>query len=148
MKIKLGNIVDSIPALNNIGALEELLPIKVAYHAGKQLAKIQKEIKYFSEKNNALVEKYHTGYNESGPFVDPSSPQFAEFIKERKELLEIEVEINIRKIDFSKFCDREGNSLLSVSTIATLDWLDAGIDPEGPISGETYPELEKILIEG
>lgn len=144
MKIRLRDIIDSIDALNQVANLEKLLKVKVAYHTGKQLAKIQKEIKYFFEKNNVLVEKYHTGYNESGAFVDPSSPQFAEFLKEKKELLEMEVELNIQKISFSEFADKEGNFLLSIGTIAVLDWLDSGAAPEEPISGEIPPELEKI----
>lgn len=89
---------------NVLGAISQKnLPIKVSYAIAKNIAKIEAEIKVYNKERQKLIEKYSVKDEEGKPLIEDNSIKIApehieDWNRDIKELLEIENEIDIHKI--------------------------------------------------
>lgn len=100
MKIKLGNIIESLDVLRKL--MNSNLTIKLSYLMVKNIDEIEKEIQIYDKIKNQLIEKY--GEKDSEGNIKKGEGNSVKIIdvenwnKDHGDLLENEIEINIRKI--------------------------------------------------
>ncbi len=101
MKLSNERIVNDTSVLGAIS--QKSLPIKVSYAIAKNIAKIEAEIKVYNKERQKLIEKYSVKDEEGKPLIEDNSIKIApehieDWNRDIKELLEIENEIDIHKI--------------------------------------------------
>lgn len=88
MKLSNEKILNTIN--NSESLLKKQLPVKVSYAITKNITKLETEIKAYSKEREKLIEKYSDG--------EGIKPEYAKaWGKDIRELLEIEIEIEIHK---------------------------------------------------
>ncbi|HAT4162109.1 TPA: DUF1617 family protein [Clostridium perfringens] len=94
--------------LEKVNVLGELtarkLPVKVSYAIGKNISKVERELKLYNKERQKLIEEYclkeddgTLKITEGNYDIDPK--RLEDFNKEINELQEIEVEIDIHKFN-------------------------------------------------
>ncbi|WP_415330903.1 hypothetical protein [Clostridium perfringens] len=94
--------------LEKVNVLGELtarkLPVKVSYAIGKNISKVERELKHYNKERQKLIEEYclkeddgTLKITEGNYDIDPK--RLEDFNKEINELQEIEVEIDIHKFN-------------------------------------------------
>ena len=94
--------------LEKVGILGEIsnrkLPVKVSYAIGKNISKVERELKHYNKERQKLIEEYCLKEEEGtlkitdGNYdIDPE--RLEDFNKEIDELQEIEVEMDIHKFN-------------------------------------------------
>jgi hypothetical protein len=122
MKVELRQIVESVPAINELAS--KPMKAKTAYHISKILNEINKHLKPYSDVRTKLVEKYEA--DASGPVLVFSDNKEEDFEKRKKfdeelaPVLDEKVVLkNVNKISVIKL----GNIQISPGALATIDWL-------------------------
>lgn len=125
MKVKLSNerLLNDVPQLGEL--INKHLPVKVSYAIAKNVAKINSELKTYTDLRAKLIEK-HAEKEEDGKIKSDESGQliFKEGCKEQwekdiKELLDIENEIDIHKFNLAEL---EGHSM-KPSELMLIDYM-------------------------
>ena len=105
MKITNQVLLNSIPTLQKLS--KEQLPIKVSYTISKNIKAIEEELKIYEEERRKLIKKYaeldkegKPKVNDNGNYVIKQENQL-DFNKEVLELMSIETDINISKINLN-----------------------------------------------
>ena len=103
MKLSNAILVNSINVLSKLN--NSILPVKTSYKLSKNIKTIDKEIVLYNEERQKLINKYATK-NEAGENkIENGSFEIEDienFNKEHKELLDIEVDIKIEKINIDE----------------------------------------------
>ena len=98
IKITLRELVGSRNVLLKISRFE--VSAKNSFIISKFTKKIESEFVDFTEKHDALVTKYGTKNDEDGKYmVSAEGENWVPFNNELKELLDLEIEIPIEKVD-------------------------------------------------
>lgn len=105
MKLTNQELLNSIPTLQKLS--QEQLPIKISYTISKNIKAIEEELKIYEEERQKLIKKYaeldkegKPKVNDNGNYVIKQENQL-DFNKEVLELLDIETDINISKVDLN-----------------------------------------------
>lgn len=105
MKLTNQALLNSIPTLQKLS--QEQLPIKISYTISKNIKAIEEELKIYEEERQKLIKKYaeldkegKPKVNDNGIYIIKQENQL-DFNKEVLELLNIETDINISKIDLN-----------------------------------------------
>ena len=102
--IKMTNkeILEKVNVLGELTARK--LPVKVSYAIGKNISKVERELKHYNKERQKLIEEYclkeddgTLKITEGNYDIDPK--RLEDFNKEINELQEIEVEIDIHKFN-------------------------------------------------
>ncbi|HAT4339395.1 TPA: DUF1617 family protein [Clostridium perfringens] len=95
-------ILEKVNVLGEITARK--LPVKVSYAIGKNISKVERELKLYNKERQKLIEEYclkeddgTLKITEGNYDIDPK--RLEDFNKEINELQEIEVEIDIHKFN-------------------------------------------------
>jgi hypothetical protein len=105
-KVELQSVQQYIAALNIVG----LAPAK-AKALMKLHSKVSKVIVELGEEQQSLIEKYEIALKEDGRTLDPTSPNFNEYINTYRELI-------AETIDITEYCVlTEDEAILAVSKI-------------------------------
>lgn len=115
MKVKIQDIVAAAPTIQKLSGIS--LPVKVSYNIARNLKKIQRELEPFEKARIELVRK-HGNEDEEGKLV-VKEENMQEFYKEMTELLEEEIEIDIRSIDIEGLAKIE----LSPTEMQLIDFM-------------------------
>ena len=127
MKLKLTNekIVDSISVLSELNNAK--LPVKISYAISKNINKIEKEFKIYNSEKYKLINKYgeknrqgKLKVNESGN-VNIKKEYTKKWNKDFKELLEIEIEIEIHMIKLDDLLNLDYS--ISPAEFALIDFM-------------------------
>lgn len=105
MKLTNQELLNSIPTLQKLS--QKQLPIKVSYTISKNIKAIEEELKIYEEERQKLIKKYaeldkegKPKVNDNGNYIIKQENQL-DFNKEVLELLNIETDVNISKIDLN-----------------------------------------------
>lgn len=105
MKLTNQELLNSIPTLKKLS--QEQLPIKISYTISKNIKNIEEELVVYEEERQKLLKKYvemdkegKPKINDKGHYVIKNENQ-AGFNKGVLELLSIETDVNISKIDLN-----------------------------------------------
>ncbi|EPB8258608.1 hypothetical protein ACSW9Z_02280 [Clostridium perfringens] len=95
-------ILEKVNVLGEISLRK--LPVKVSYAIGKNISKVERELKHYNKERQKLIEEYCLKEDDGtlkitdGNYdIDPERLEY--FNKEINELQEIEVEMNIHKFN-------------------------------------------------
>ena len=119
---------EMVTFLNSVGIIKEMvLPVKASYAVSKNIKKIEKEIEAYNEERAKLLDKYGEK-DENGNLV-VSEEQNIKILPENvknwnedlSELLDIEVEVDIHKLNFSVL--EESGMGMSISGIQSIDFM-------------------------
>lgn len=123
MKIKNEVLVNSVQVLRKLNNAE--LPVRVSYKLAKNIKSIEKELNIYEEEKQKFINKYcekddegKNKINEDGTIKILDTEKWN---KDIKELLDIEAEINIEKINI----DELGKSDLKItpSELSLIDYM-------------------------
>ncbi|WP_042682535.1 hypothetical protein [Anaerosalibacter massiliensis] len=105
MKLTNQDLLNSIPTLRELS--KEQLPIKVSYVISKNIKNIEEELVVYEEERQKLLKQYaeldkegKPKINDKGHYVIKNEKQ-ADFNKGVLELLDIETDVNISKINLN-----------------------------------------------
>jgi len=115
MKVKIREILESSSVLQKLTTTS--LPVKTSYNILRNTRKISQEIEPFEKARTELVAKYGTE-DESGKIVVTDS-NLQIFYKEVGELLDEEIEVDIRPIKIDDLSDVK----LSASELQLIDYM-------------------------
>ena len=131
LKIKIRNIIESQQAI------QKLLPQKptprLAYWLGKSIRVIMDELEDFEKARKSLIERLDLKLDGETNSYD-TKPHQEEWESGFKELLDTDIEVNLRKFTLEEI--EEGELEISVEDMMVLDWLIAPV-PENPPGPET-----------
>jgi hypothetical protein len=122
MKLKLGQLVNAQPALNDLAAKQLLA--KTAFRIGRNLKTINVELELYDKQRVELAKKFGT--------LDEAKQQYKfengsgeKFVEELNAMLATEIEIAVTPILLTDLDDVK----ISAANMAALDWLieDAAI---------------------
>lgn len=105
MKLTNQELLNSIPTLRKLS--QEQLPIRVSYTISKNIKSIEEELIIYEEERQKLIKKYAELDKEGNPKVDEQENYMikpenqSEWNKGALELLSIETDINISKINLN-----------------------------------------------
>lgn len=127
MKYKNIEIVNIVNFLNSIS--EKKLPQKISYAIMRNTSNFQKECNYYEQALKKILESYKDFFVKKSddelvmisigvPLVDDKHME--EYTEEIQELLDIEVEIQIYKIDSKDFDYEDSNGKYDVLTVKEL----------------------------
>jgi len=118
MKVKLGQIVNSVDAFNKVA--QQPMKASVSYEVSKNLKNLGDELAIYEQSRGDLIRKYGKENKEDGSFaIEPSSKELPKFQKELGELLNIEVDLNgFKQIKLSNLSECE----LTPQEMASLDF--------------------------
>jgi len=124
MLVKLNKLWNSQKALGALNIIKDL-PIKTSYWIGKNTKKISREIELIEEKRRDLVKKYGTENEKK----ETSVPQekMEEFTKEFYDLLDTEIEVDLRLFNIDEFTGKSG---LTGQDMLQLDFLFQDNEPK------------------
>lgn len=115
--------IEAIPALNKLADTE--LDIKSAYKVSKTLSALKDEVEFFNLSKQKIIEKYGN-VNDDGS-VDYAPGKQAEAQKEFSELINLEVQTKIEKIELSA----EGIKLTANDILALEPFVTFKFDEQG-----------------
>lgn len=119
IKICLGDIVINRESLKKLSA-STFSNFKTSYQISKLIKNLDEELRFFDEENQKIIKKYGKEDPESNNYKIPEE-DIEKANKEFQSLLEVEVNLNIDKIDI----DVEENSIalkeISPQEIITLE---------------------------
>lgn len=105
MKITNQELLNSIPTLRKLS--KEQLPIKISYTISKNIKNIEEELVVYEEERQKLIKKHaeldkegKPKVNDNGNYVIKQENQL-DFNGEVLELMSIETDVNISKIDLN-----------------------------------------------
>ena len=127
MKYKNIEVVNIVNFLNSIS--EKKLPQKISYAIMRNASNFQKECNYYEQALKKILESYKNFFVKNSddelvvtsigvPLVD--NKHMKEYTEEIQELLDIEVEIQIYKIDSKDFDYEDPNGKYDVLTVKEL----------------------------
>jgi hypothetical protein len=119
----LRQVIEAIPALNKLADTE--LDIKSAYKVSKILSALKDEVEFFNLSKQKIIEKYGN-VNDDGS-VDYAPGKQAEAQKEFSELINLEVQTEIEKIELSA----EGIKLTANDILALEPFVTFKFDEQG-----------------
>jgi len=100
----------------SLGSLNELtVPARVGIKVTRLVQKLAPELRTVADKYNDLVKKYGVDNGAGSSEVGPESPKWAEFEKERAELFETEIEVDVEPVVLP------GDADVQVSVLAIMD---------------------------
>lgn len=121
MKLSNQKIIDIINGIGNI--LNMSLPVKASYAISKNMVKLEKEAEIYNKEREKLLSKYGAK-NEDGTLkvnetgnVDIENVE--DWNKDIKELLEIEVDIDIHKFSIDEII----NCNMTAREVALIDFM-------------------------
>ena len=121
MQLKNKQIVDAQPALGKI--LNTTLPVKQSYHIKKTLESIKKQSVFLEEQRTDLIKKY--GVEKDGNYAIPEDDLSArkKYFDEYKELLELEEEIDVRRLTLDELdrVELTANELESIEFMLKIE---------------------------
>lgn len=122
MKLSNGALVNSIGVLSKLN--NSVLPVKTSYKLSKNIKTIDKEIVLYNEERQKLINKYaaknEAGENkiENGAFEIEDTENFN---KDHKELLDIEVDIKVEKINIDELA--KSDLTITPGELSLVDYL-------------------------
>lgn len=121
MQLKNKQIVDAQPALGKM--LNTTLPVKQSYHIKKTLESIKKQSVFLEEQRTDLIKKY--GIEKDGNYAIPEDDLSArkKYFDEYKELLELEEEIDVRRLTLDELdrVELTANELESIEFMLKIE---------------------------
>ena len=121
MQLKNKQIVDAQPALGKM--LNTTLPVKQSYHIKKTLESIKKQSVFLQEQRTDLIKKY--GVEKDGNYAIPEDDLSArkKYFDEYKELLELEEEIDVRRLTLDELdrVELTANELESIEFMLKIE---------------------------
>lgn len=123
MKIKNEILLDSVQVLRKLNNAE--LPVRVSYKLAKNIKNIDKELKIYEEEKQKLINKYGEK-DEEGKLKTKEDGSInitdtENWNKDIKELLEIEAEINIEKINIDEL--GKSDFKITPSELSLIDYM-------------------------
>ena len=123
MKIKNEVLVNSVQVLRKLNNAE--LPVRVSYKLAKNIKSIDKELKIYEEEKQKLINKYGEK-DEEGKLKTKEDGSInitdtENWNKDIKELLDIEAEINIEKINIDELA--KSDLKLTPAELALIDYM-------------------------
>ena len=123
MKIKNEVLVNSVQVLRKLNNAE--LPVRVSYKLAKNIKSIEKELNIYEEEKQKFINKYGEK-DEEGKLKTKEDGSInitdtENWNKDIKELLEIEAEINIEKINIDELA--KGDLKITPSELALIDYM-------------------------
>ena len=123
MKIKNEVLLDSVQVLRKLNNAE--LPVRVSYKLAKNIKSIDKELKIYEEEKQKLINKYGEKDEEGKSKVNENGMinilDVENWNKDIKELLEIEVEINVEKINIDELA--KSDLKITPSELTLIDYM-------------------------
>jgi len=116
-KVKLNKLWNSQKALGALNVIKDL-PIKTSYWIGKNTKKVSKEIELIEQKRQELVKKYGVANEKNETSVPQENME--KFSKEFYDLLDTEIEIDLRLFNIEEFTGKSG---LTGQDMLQLDFL-------------------------
>lgn len=123
MKIKNEVLVNSVQVLRKLNNAE--LPVRVSYKLAKNIKSIEKELNIYEEEKQKLINKYGEKDEEGKSKVNENGMinilDVENWNKDIKELLEIEVEINVEKINIDELA--KSDLKITPSELTLIDYM-------------------------
>lgn len=123
MKIKNEVLVNSVQVLRKLNNAE--LPVRVSYKLAKNIKNIDKELNIYEEEKQKLINKYGEKDDEGKNKINEDGTikilDTENWNKDIKELLEIEAEINIEKINIDELA--KGDLKITPSELTLIDYM-------------------------
>lgn len=123
MKLKNEVLVNSVQVLRKLNNAE--LPVRVSYKLAKNIKSIEKELNIYEEEKQKFINKYcekddegNNKINEDGTIKIIDTEKWN---KDIKELLDIEAEINIEKINIDELA--KSDLKLTPAELALIDYM-------------------------
>ena len=123
MKIKNEALVNSVQVLRKLNNAE--LPVRVSYKLAKNIKSIEKELNIYEEEKQKFINKYcekddegNNKINEDGTIKIIDTEKWN---KDIKELLDIEAEINIEKINIDELA--KSDLKLTPAELTLIDYM-------------------------
>ena len=126
MKLKLAQIVESKDALSNL--LNERLSIKAAYALQRNVQKLNPELETYEKSRVELIKNKHGVMQEDGNYAVKKENAPA-FIEDLNELLSVEVDVDIHKVNLSELKE------ISAADLLILEWMftdDLAVEEKKP----------------
>ena len=101
MKLTNLQLINSEQVLVKLKAQE--LPIKVAYKLNKAIKEIAEKINFINEQKNEFIKKYGKEENGNYSIAQDDRENIDLFLRDFKEVLSIEEEVNIEPFDLKDF---------------------------------------------
>jgi hypothetical protein len=102
MKVKLKDLVEAVPALENIKR-QKPKDVKLGYSIGKNIRLIEQKLaEQYNDKRNELVLQFGEENKEGAIIVPPGTRKMIEFNKALDALQDIEEEIDLWVLDLTK----------------------------------------------
>ena len=121
MQLKNKQIVDAQPALGKM--LNTTLPVKQSYHIKKPRESIKKQSVFLEEQRTDLIKKYVV--DKDGNYAIPEDDLSArkKYFDEYKELLELEEEIDVRRLTLDELdrVELTANELESIEFMLKIE---------------------------
>ena len=123
MKIKNEVLVNSVQVLRKLNNAE--LPVRVSYKLAKNIKSIEKELNIYEEEKQKFINKYGEK-DEEGKLKTKEDGSInitdtENWNKDIKELLDIEAEINIEKINIDELA--KGDLKITPSELTLIDYM-------------------------
>lgn len=123
MKIKNEVLVNSVQVLSKLNNAE--LPVRVSYKLAKNIKSIEKELNIYEEEKQKLINKYGEK-DEEGKLKTKEDGSInitdtENWNKDIKELLEIEAEINVEKINIDELA--KSDLKLTPAELTLIDYM-------------------------
>lgn len=112
MKIKLGLLLASVPALREMSAF--VLPVRTSFALGQSIKIIQKHLDEHDSQLKKILERHIQEKDGAKQIKDMDAYQ-----KDVIELRDIMVDIKVEKISLKTF----GDNKMSIGSMSNLDWL-------------------------
>jgi len=116
MKVKLGQIVNSVEALNKVA--QQPMKAAVSFRVAKNLKQLSEELAVYEQSRGDLIRKYGKENEEDGSFaIKPDSKELPLFQKEMNELLSVDVDLNgFKKIKLTQLskCELSPQDMASI----------------------------------
>lgn len=121
MQLKNKQIVDAQSALGKM--LNTALPVKQSYHIKKTLESIKKQSVFLEEQRTDLIKKYGVEKNGNYSIPDDDLTARKKYFDEYKELLELEEEIDVRRLTLDELdrVELTANELESVEFMLKIE---------------------------
>jgi len=116
MKVKLGQIVNSVEALNKVA--QQPMKAAASFRVAKNLKQLSEELAVYEQSRGDLIRKYGKENEEDGSFaIKPDSKELPLFQKEMNELLSVDVDLNgFKKIKLTQLskCELSPQDMASI----------------------------------
>ncbi|MCR4330051.1 MAG: hypothetical protein NUV65_05925 [Candidatus Roizmanbacteria bacterium] len=114
MKLKLSELKNAEPALGKLLNCDGL-NVKMAYHLGRSVTKINSELTQLEATRVRLVNKYGKKAKDGTTTVQKDN--MVKFTQDMERLLQMEIELDIKAIGLSELPDKVGLSPIDLSAL-------------------------------